>query len=97
MVTTGSSFRFHTSDSRRARLFFPQANVNQAIQLLRRRASEGSLPGQRRDGAKLGLVVEGGGMRGAVSGGALQALHDLGLRCAADSKIPKARSKRANN
>lgn len=51
-----------------------------ALQLLRQRALSGSRPGQRRDPFKLGLVVEGGGMRGCVSGGALQALTDLGLR-----------------
>ena len=51
-----------------------------ALQLLRTRALAGSRPGSRRDPFKLGLVVEGGGMRGCVSGGALQALSDLGLR-----------------
>ncbi len=51
-----------------------------ALQLLRQRALAGSQPGQRRDPFKLGLVVEGGGMRGCVSGGALQALTDLGMR-----------------
>lgn len=51
-----------------------------ALQLLRQRALAGSAPGRRRDPFKLGLVVEGGGMRGCVSGGALQALTDLGLR-----------------
>ena len=51
-----------------------------ALQLLRTRCLAGSRPGQRRDPFKLGLVVEGGGMRGCVSGGALQALADLGLR-----------------
>lgn len=51
-----------------------------ALQLLRQRALAGSRPGQRRDHFKLGLVVEGGGMRGCVSGGSLQALTDLGLR-----------------
>jgi predicted patatin/cPLA2 family phospholipase len=49
------------------------------LQVLRQRALGGSLPGARRDPFKLGLVVEGGGMRGCVSGGALQALADLGL------------------
>ena len=43
-----------------------------ALQLLRQRALSGSQPGARRDPFKLGLVVEGGGMRGCVSGGALQ-------------------------
>ena len=43
-----------------------------ALQLLRSRVMEGSRPGARRDPFKLGLVVEGGGMRGCVSGGMLQ-------------------------
>lgn len=43
-----------------------------ALQLMRARALAGSRPGQRSDAFKLGLVVEGGGMRGCVSGGALQ-------------------------
>lgn len=50
------------------------------MQLLKKRAKEGSKMGRRSDDFKLGLVVEGGGMRGAVSGGGLQALHDLGLK-----------------
>ena len=54
------------------------------LALVRERAAAGSKPGARSDGAHLALVVEGGGMRGAVSGGALQALHDLGLRDAFD-------------
>ena len=53
-----------------------------AFQLLKSRAESSSQPGQRSDGFKLGLVVEGGGMRGASSAGSLQALHDLGLRWA---------------
>ena len=57
-----------------------QASQNEAVQLLQSRARQGSKPGSRTDNFKLGLVVEGGGMRGAVSGGALQALHDLGMR-----------------
>ncbi|KAK9806904.1 hypothetical protein WJX72_006985 [[Myrmecia] bisecta] len=56
-----------------------------ALQLVRERAEQGSKPGQRTDAYKLGLVIEGGGMRGAVSGGALQALHDLGLKDAFDA------------
>lgn len=56
-----------------------------ALQLLRQRAISKSRPGQRLDNFKLGLVVEGGGMRGCVSGGALQALADLGLKDAFDA------------
>lgn len=46
------------------------------------RLSDGSVPGKRSDKFKVGLVVEGGGMRGVVTGAALQAMHDLGMRCA---------------
>lgn len=55
------------------------------LQLVRQRVLQRSQPGQRNDPWKLGLVVEGGGMRGCVSGGALQALSDLGLRDAFDA------------
>ena len=56
------------------------------LELVRLRQASGSKPGKRAPGdtATLALVVEGGGMRGAVSGGGLQALHDLGLRDAFD-------------
>lgn len=50
------------------------------LQLIRQRVLQRSRPGQRSDPFKLGLVVEGGGMRGCVSGGALQAMGDLGLQ-----------------
>lgn len=51
-----------------------------AVEVVRARMRDGSRPGRRRDGFKVGLVVEGGGMRGIVTGAALQAMHDLGLR-----------------
>ena len=53
-----------------------------ALEVVNARLREGSAPGQRRDKHKVGLVVEGGGMRGVVTGAALQAMHDLGMRCA---------------
>ncbi len=53
-----------------------------ALEVVKARWLDGTAPGRRRDGLKVGLVVEGGGMRGVVSGGALQAMHDLGMRCA---------------
>jgi predicted patatin/cPLA2 family phospholipase len=49
------------------------------LSLLRRRRDEGSLPGQRNDDAKLGLAVEGGGMRGVVSASMLTVIDDLGF------------------
>ncbi|EIE27199.1 FabD/lysophospholipase-like protein [Coccomyxa subellipsoidea C-169] len=56
-----------------------------AVEVVQARMRDGSAPGKRRDGFKVGLVVEGGGMRGVVSGAALQAMHDLGLRNAFDA------------
>jgi predicted patatin/cPLA2 family phospholipase len=50
------------------------------LQLIRARQAEASLPGSRTDGHKLGLAVEGGGMRGVTSAAMLVALDDLGLR-----------------
>eukprot|EP00884_Botryococcus_braunii_P004929 jgi/Botrbrau1/14437/Bobra.0014s0083.1 len=50
------------------------------LELIRERLRDGSKPLMRRDTALLALVVEGGGMRGAVSAGGLQALHDLNMR-----------------
>jgi predicted patatin/cPLA2 family phospholipase len=46
--------------------------------------AEGSSPASRTDEAKLALVVEGGGMRGVVSGGMVTALDELGLQSAFD-------------
>jgi len=45
---------------------------------LRRRKEEGSRPGARTDELKIGLVVEGGGMRGVISAGAAGALLEAG-------------------
>ena len=49
------------------------------LNLLRKRRQEGSLPGERTDTAKLGLAIEGGGMRGVVSASMLTAIDDLGF------------------
>ena len=53
-----------------------------AVDVVQARMREGSIPGKRKDAHKVGLVVEGGGMRGVVTGAALQAMHDLGMRSA---------------
>jgi predicted patatin/cPLA2 family phospholipase len=55
------------------------------LALLRQRRSEGSRPGKRNDAFKLGLAVEGGGMRGVVSAAMLTALDDQGFFNAIDS------------
>src|SRR3984885_9851551 len=54
------------------------------VQAIRRRRDEGSRPGQRRDGRRIALVIEGGGMRGVVSAGMTTAIEQLGLRDAFD-------------
>lgn len=49
------------------------------IEVLTSRLSNGSLPGKRADKFRVGLAVEGGGMRGVLSGAMLAALDDCGL------------------
>ncbi len=53
--------------------------------LLRERVKSGSRPGQRADGHRIVLSVEGGGMRGTVTAGMAYALHELGLLPAFDA------------
>lgn len=48
------------------------------LALMHERRSQGSVPGDRRDHHRLGLVIEGGGMRSAVTAGMLLALEQLG-------------------
>ncbi|MGZ4274647.1 MAG: patatin-like phospholipase family protein [Solirubrobacteraceae bacterium] len=54
------------------------------VQAIRRRRDEGSKPGERTDGRRIALVIEGGGMRGVVSAGMTTAIEKLGLRDAFD-------------
>ncbi len=55
------------------------ALAHPVLDLMRRRKREGSRPGHRDDGARLGLVIEGGAMRGVVSAAMLQALEQSGM------------------
>jgi predicted patatin/cPLA2 family phospholipase len=50
------------------------------VEIIHRRRSDGSRPGERDDGRRVALVIEGGGMRGVVSAGMTAALEQLGLR-----------------
>lgn len=59
-------------------------NTNPVLKLIHSRRLTGSQPGRRSDGAKLALVIEGGGMRGVVTAGMVTALEQLGLRDAFD-------------
>ena len=54
------------------------------LRLLRDRRHTASKPLNRTDGARLGLAVEGGGMRGIVSASMLVALEDFGFADAFD-------------
>jgi predicted patatin/cPLA2 family phospholipase len=54
------------------------------VELLHQRRAEGSRPGERADGRRVALVIEGGGMRGVVSAGMTAAIEQLGLRDAFD-------------
>ncbi|HWD70224.1 MAG TPA: patatin-like phospholipase family protein [Solirubrobacteraceae bacterium] len=49
------------------------------VDLILRRRERGSLPGEREDGRRVALVIEGGGMRGCVSAGMTAAIEQLGL------------------
>lgn len=60
------------------------AEDHPVLELIRKRRSAGTGPGSHDDGLKLGLAIEGGGMRGVVSAAMLTALDDLGLRPAFD-------------
>lgn len=61
------------------------ADDHPVLELLRKRRQAGTAPGEHEDGCKLGLAVEGGGMRGVVSAAMLTALDDLGARSVFDS------------
>jgi len=52
---------------------------------LARRVRDNTKPGSRHDGMKIGLAVEGGGMKGVISAGALGGLLELGLYDAFDA------------
>jgi predicted patatin/cPLA2 family phospholipase len=54
------------------------------LALLRARLEARDRPGARHDPHRLGLAIQGGGMRGVISGGMLAALEDLGLGHAFD-------------
>ncbi len=55
--------------------------------VLRQRLAAGSLPGERTDGHRVALAVEGGGMRAVVSSGMLLALEQLGFGDAFDMVV----------
>jgi predicted patatin/cPLA2 family phospholipase len=54
-------------------------SAHPVIQLIKERHASNSKPGLRKDSFKLGLAIEGGGMRGVIATGMASALHFLGL------------------
>jgi predicted patatin/cPLA2 family phospholipase len=59
--------------------------VHEVLRVLRSRAAAASLPQERRDGLRVALAIEGGGMRGTISAGMALALDELGLVAAFDA------------
>jgi predicted acylesterase/phospholipase RssA len=60
-------------------------DTHPVLEVMRQRLQEGSKPGARTDGFKVGLAVEGGGMRGCVSAGMISAMIELGLMGTVDA------------
>ena len=58
--------------------------VHPVIKELYARKQSRSIPGQREDGKKIALAIEGGGMRGCVSAGMATAVWYLGLQDSVD-------------
>jgi predicted patatin/cPLA2 family phospholipase len=59
--------------------------VHDVLRAIEGRARSGSRPGHRDDGLRIALSIEGGGMRGIVSGGMALALYERGLLTAFDA------------
>ena len=55
------------------------ANPAAVLEAIRARAARGEAGGRASDGRRIGLVIEGGAMRGVVSAGALIGLEELGF------------------
>jgi predicted acylesterase/phospholipase RssA len=58
---------------------------HEVLRALAARLAAGSQPGARRDGFRIALAIEGGGMRGVISGGMALELAELGLVPAFDA------------
>lgn len=61
------------------------AVIHEVLKVLAERVHAGSVPGQRDDGLRIALGIEGGGMRGTISAGMAYGLHELGLVPAFDA------------
>ncbi|AXB41176.1 patatin-like phospholipase family protein [Amycolatopsis albispora] len=61
------------------------SNEHRLLSVLAKRTATRSKPGARRDGYRVALAIEGGGMRGTVSAGMAWTLKELGLLPAFDA------------
>ena len=59
--------------------------MHEVVRVVGERSGAGSLPGERRDGFRVALAIEGGAMRGTISAGMALALDELGLVSAFDA------------
>ncbi len=59
--------------------------VHPVLELIQERMAAGSLPGERGDGRRLALAIEGGSSRGTYSSGMVLALEELGVLPAFDA------------
>ena len=76
----------HESQSRNGHAIIQAEQApHPVVQVLLDRARSGSKPGARTDPHRVALVIEGGAMRGVVSGGMVTGLEALGLRDAFDA------------
>ncbi|HEX3789794.1 MAG TPA: patatin-like phospholipase family protein [Pseudonocardiaceae bacterium] len=73
-----------TTASTRSAGSTPWSLTHPVREVLRARRAAGSKPGRRDDGLKVGLAVEGGGLRGVVSAAMLTAIEDFGYADAFD-------------
>ncbi|MFD4372338.1 patatin family protein [Streptomyces sp. NPDC058486] len=58
---------------------------HEVLRVITERSRDGSRPGERGDGLRVALVIEGGGMRGTISAGMALALHEAGVADAFDA------------
>lgn len=63
----------------------PGAAEHPVAAVLAERAAAGSRPGDRTDGHRVALAIEGGGMRGTVSAGMAHRVHEQGLLAGVDA------------
>lgn len=83
-VKIDEGYRVSDLDVRGSTREFISSEINPVIKAIHDRKLAGSIPGERSDGLKIGLAIEGGGMRGCVACGMATGLWHLGLSDSVD-------------